>query len=331
MDPKACAHCGPGLSRRDFMRTSAGAAVAASLPGARAAWGSLRDDAPEKLVKALHASLTDEQRKHVVLPWDHKYRLHVSNNWTVVKPRIGEFFTADQKQLLRDIIKGLSSPEGHEKFLRVMKQDYKGFENYTTAIFGNPEKDRFVWFLAGRHLTLKCDGDTQDGAVFGGPIFYGNAGDAKDNFNEEPTHPGNVFWHQAQLANTLFGALEGKQREKALLPKTPEEALATVKLKGAAGPFAGLSCAELAKDQKGLVEEVLRSILAPYRASDVEEAMKVVNASGGVDKLHVSFYSDEDTGNDKVWDNWMLEGPKIAWFFRGHPHVHTWVNVGTEL
>jgi hypothetical protein len=331
MEKKPCSICGPETSRRDFMKTAAGAAVAASLSQVRIAWADLKDDSPEKLVKALYKSLTDEQRKEIVLPWDHKYRLYVTNNWYVVKPKIGKFFTADQQQLIRDIVKGLSSPEGQEKFPRVMKQDNKGFDNYSTAIFGNPDENKFVWFFTGRHLTLKCDGDTQEGAVFGGPIFYGNAGDAKDNFNEEPTHPGNLFWHQAQLANKLFGALEGKQRERALLAKTPEEAIATVRLKGEAGPFDGMPCAEMSKDQKGLIEELLRSVLGPYRASDVEEAMKVVKDSGGVDKLHLSFYSDEDLGSDKVWDNWMIQGPKIAWFFRGHPHVHTWVNVGTAL
>lgn len=331
MNEKPCRICGPEVSRRDFMKTAAGAAVAASLSLSKVAWADLKDDSPEKLVGAFHKSLTDEQRKHIVLPWDHKHRLYVMNNWYVTKPKIGKFFTPDQQQLLRDIVKGLSSAEGQEKFPRVMKGDNKGFENYSTAVFGNPEEKKFVWFLTGRHLTMKCDGDTQEGAVFGGPIFYGHSGDAKDNFNEEPTHPGNVFWHQAQLANKLFGALEGKQREKALLAKSPDEDVGTLALPGEAGPFKGLPAAEMSKDQKGLVEEVLRSVLSPYRAGDVEEAMKVVKDSGGVDKLHLSFYSDEDTGNDKVWDNWMIHGPRIAWFFRGHPHVHTWVNVGTKI
>lgn len=328
---KPCTICGPEVSRRDFMKTAAGAAVAASLASSKVAWADLKDDSPEALVKAFHKSLTPEQRKEIVLPWDHKYRLYVTNNWTVTKPRIGTFFTGDQQQLLKDIVKGLSSAEGQEKFPRVMKQDYHGFGNYTTAIFGNPEENKFVWFLAGRHLTLKCDGDTQEGAVFGGPIFYGNAGDAKDNFNEEPTHPGNLFWHQAQIANKLYQALDGKQRQKALLETTPKEDLSTVRLKGEGGSFAGLCAAEMSKDQKALIEELLKSILNPYRASDVAEAMKVINDSGGVDKLHLSFYSDEDLGKDGVWDNWMLQGPKIAWFFRGNPHVHTWVNVGTAI
>src|SRR6185295_18201957 len=110
-DGKPCPECRPEVSRRDFMKTAAGAAVAASLVRSKVAWADLKDDSPEKLVKAFHKSLTDEQRKEIVLPWDHKYRLYVTNNWTVTKPRIGTFFTGDQQQLIRDIVKGLSSAE----------------------------------------------------------------------------------------------------------------------------------------------------------------------------------------------------------------------------
>ena len=35
----------------------------------------------------------------------------------------------------------------------------------------------------------------------------------------------------------------------------------------------------------------------------------------------------EDIGDDRVWDNWRLEGPSFVWHFRGSPHVHVWVNV----
>ena len=109
---KPCSACGPEVSRRDFMKTAARAAVAASLVRSQVAWADLKDDAPENLVKALHKSLTDEQRKEIVLPWDHKHRLYVSNNWNVTRPKIGQFYTKDQQQLIRDIVKGLSSVEG---------------------------------------------------------------------------------------------------------------------------------------------------------------------------------------------------------------------------
>ena len=56
-------------------------------------------------------------------------------------------------------------------------------------------------------------------AAFGGPIFYGHA----RRFNERADHPKNIFWHQAKRANEVFAALDGKQREKALIEKAPPE------------------------------------------------------------------------------------------------------------
>jgi len=47
----------------------------------------------------------------------------------------------------------------------------------------------------------------------------------------------------------------------------------------------------------------------------------------GLDDLHLSFYREGDIGEDEVWDNWRLEGPHMVWYFRGAPHVHTWVHI----
>ena len=54
--------------------------------------------------------------------------------------------------------------------------------------------------------------------------------------------------------------------------------------------------------------------------------MKLVEAHG-FDNLHFSYYKNLDIGSDGVWDVWQVEGPKMVWYFRGSPHVHTWVNI----
>jgi hypothetical protein len=41
----------------------------------------------------------------------------------------------------------------------------------------------------------------------------------------------------------------------------------------------------------------------------------------------MSFYKNLDVGNDGIWDVWQLESPAMVWYFRGSPHVHTWVNI----
>ncbi len=77
-----------------------------------------------------------------------------------------------------------------------------------------------------------------------------------------------------------------------------------------------------------MIEHVLRSLLEPYRDSDVEEVMIALKGNGGLEKLYISFYQDGDLPDrDGIWDRWKLEGPAFVWYFRGTPHVHTWINI----
>ena len=86
----------------------------------------------------------------------------------------------------------------------------------------------------------------------------------------------------------------------------------------------------MSADQKALVEEVIKVVLAPYREEDVAEAIEMQKAGGGLDALHMAFYESDDVGKDQVWDIWRLEGPTFVWHFRGAPHVHTYVNIAKK-
>jgi len=162
------------------------------------------------------------------------------------------------------------------------------------------------------------------GAAFGGPIFYGHA---FEDFNESAEHTGNVYWYQAKRANELFQALDGKQRKVALLGTARgENGKETVKLSGKPTDLAGIPVSDLSADQKELAEKVLADLLAPFREQDRQESMKLIEKNG-FDKLHFSYYKDENIGEDEVWDVWQVEGPAMVWYFRGKPHVHTWVHI----
>jgi len=138
----------------------------------------------------------------------------------------------------------------------------------------------------------------------------------------------NVFYYQTQKANEVFKALDGTQRKAALVSKAPSES--AVQVQGTSGHFPGLGVGELSADQKGLVESVIKVILAPYREQDVEEAVAILKAGGGLDKLHMAFYEADDIGKDQEWDVWRLEGPNFVWHFRGAPHVHAYVNISQK-
>lgn len=324
MDHKqgSCPDCGDVVTRRGFIASAAAVAASAALAKTPVWASTWREEKPEALVKRFHESLKPEQKEKVCFGWDNPLRTKVANNWDIVDQKIGTFYTGDQQQILKDLFRGIVSEDGFGRFQKQMTDDYGGFEKYTVAVFADATASKLEWVLAGRHLTMRCSTDPASKAAFGGPMFYGHA--VSDT--EKPDHPGNVFWKQGQLANKVFAALDDKQQEKALLAKAPGDSDKSIVLRKE-GPWNGLKVAELSKDQKGLVEDTLKGLLEPYRAADVESTMALVKEGGGLDALHLQFFQDNDLGGDKVWDRWKLEGPTMAWYFRGSPHVHTWVNV----
>lgn len=329
---KVCPECGDdvaGLSRREFVKSLGAAAVAstsvlAGLASPRVARAAEGKAAPETLVKRLYDSLDDKQRAVVCKPWDDALRTKINANWAITKPTIEDLCNADQKQLLREIFRGCTSGDGYERFQKQMDEDDGGFDKYHFALFGKPgDMGHFQWVMTGRHLTLRCDGNFDDGTAFGGPMVYGHG--TGDNMKGLP---GNVFYYQTVRANEVFKMLDGKQRPLALLPKSPPEA--AVLLQGPGGKFPGIALGDLSNDQKDLVQKVMHDLLAPYREADVKEALGCLKEGGGLDKLHLAFYKDHDIGSDEVWDIWRLEGPTFVWHFRGAPHVHTYVNIATK-
>src|SRR5216110_528507 len=329
--PNNC-ECCREVTRRTFLKTTSVAAATVAVAGPAsmlaatpAGKAAAERATSENLAATLYSSLSDVQRKAIVFPFDHPLRSKVDNNWNITDKKIFEFFTKDQQAMIREIFTGLHSPEYAERVLRQVEHDggKEGFGGCAIAVFGQPGSGKFEFVLSGRHVTRRCDGDSVEGAAFGGPIFYGHA--AK-SFNESADHPGNIYWYQALRANEVFKMLDGKQRDLALLDEPREEkGTDTVKLMGKTD-LPGIPVSALARDQKELVRKVMADVLAPFRKADADEALKLIEKNG-FDNLHMSFYKNEDIGHDGVWDIWQIEGPAMLWFFRGAPHVHTWVHV----
>ncbi len=318
---QSCPDC-DALDRRDFLTLAGSAALAAGglsfVP--RGVYGApSKTSAAESAVKRLYTSLSDDQKKLVVLDWNDKRRFNISANWHITDARVGKF-SAEQQKIIDEIIRGVTSEDGYGRLQKQMKADNGGVNNYAVAIFGDPEKDQFQFELTGRHLTLRADGDTVPGAAFGGPIVYGHG--AKGNSD------GNLFAYQTKRANEVFAALDEKQRKAALLPRAPREN--AVELKEAGASLPGIAGSELTKDQLELVQKVLADILAPYRKEDVDEVMECVKAGGGFEKVNIAFYQTGDLDDDGVWDVWRLEGPTLCSHFRGAPHVHAYLNVARK-
>lgn len=320
-----CPDCDETWTRRNFVKAVGGAALAAgAIPLTGAARSAFAAPKPtsgaETAAKRLYDSLTEEQRKAICFPFDHELRSRINANWAITKPKIAELFTNEQQATIDEIFRGVTSPDGYERFLKQMDDDAGGLNQYHVALFGTPDSGKFEFEMTGRHMTIRADGDSVENVAFGGPIIYGHgAGDGDAGL------PGNVFYYQTKKANEVFAALDGKQREKALVAKAPAEN--QVPVQGAGASFPGIAVGELSSDQRQLVEDVMKVLLAPYRQEDVDEAIAILKADGGFEKLHAAFYQSGDLGGDKEWDIWRLEGPGFVWHFRGSPHVHAYVNI----
>ncbi|HXG11965.1 MAG TPA: DUF3500 domain-containing protein [Gemmataceae bacterium] len=344
-----CPDCGEAvegaeLNRREFLKSAAAAAAAVATTGTTL-WAVPKVTAaptptspPETLVKVLYEKLTDAQKSQICFDWDYKdpqrglLRTHVSNNWHITKPTIdSEFFTSEQRAIIFDIFKGIFNPDWHARILKQLRDDTNGRPwgaEQNIALFGKPGSGKFMFVMTGRHLTIRCDGDSEEHVALGGPIFHGHQASRVSGLIEKTYHPGNIFWHQAVMANRVYKILDGKQQQRALVARRPAES--AVGFRGPDGKFPGLPVAEMSADQKFAVEEVLRCLLAPYRKEDQDEIMECLKKRGGLEACSLAFYKDGDMGDDGEWDNWRLEGPAFVWYFRGEPHVHIWINVADD-
>lgn len=339
----SCPDCSDSIIRRNFLRASAATTAAlayATLP--KFARGEdTPKNTPETLVKQLYDTLSEKQRKDVCFAWDYVepavdgkpsrglLRTRVSNNWHITNPVLNtDYYTKEQQKLVREIFEGIIAPEWHERVDRQLKDDAGGFGNQQNiAIFGKPGEDKFEFVMTGRHMTLRCDGNSAEHVAFGGPIFYGHQPTREGApLNEKNGHPGNVYWPQALEANKVYEMLDGKQRKLAEVHARNEE---DIKFRDKE-KCDGILISELSADQKAQVQKTLGTLLEMYRKVDQEEVLSCLKAQGGLDACSLSFDIDQDKGGDKIWDCWRLEGPAFEWYFRGEPHVHCWVNIAAD-
>lgn len=310
-------------SRRRFLQaTSATLAGLALMPrGVFAGTASPRD--AETVIGELYNSLSETQRKTICFAVNDPVRTRVNANWHVTKPLIGsDFYSDKQKAMIDEIVRNVTSEEGHKKLMQQLDEDDGGIGAYSLAVFGDPSrgesgKEAFECLITGRHLTLRADGNSIENIAFGGPIVYGHG--------EESSAEDNLFYHQTVQVNKVFAALDAKQAEKALLNQPPAET--SVQVQGKNGAFPGLAVGEMSADQKAVVKETLQKLLSPYRDQDVSEVMAIIEAAGGLDLLRFAFYQQGDLGQDRIWDIWRIEGPAFVCHFRGAPHVHAYLHV----
>ncbi len=333
---------GESLDRRDFMRAvgvGAAAVAVGTVPAvARAAAETVKKPAKpaEDLIKELYFTLSDDQRKNVILPWDHQTKTGAGLfttrlgmfNAPIANKRIGDNYNKAQQDLLNRIIRAVIS-EDEMAWKRISRNGTwdgsRSFEGCGAVIFRDPtEGEKFSWVFTGHHLTIRCDGNSEPGAAFGGPMYYGHS---PNGYAEA-----NVFNYQTKTVTEVFKSLSEKQQKKAVIGGTPHEGAESVRFRKPQDAKPGIPCTELSAEQKVLVENVLKSLLSPYRKEDADEVLEILKANGGLDKLSLAFYKDKDPQDPRErWHFWRLEGPGFVWNYRILPHVHCFVNIAATM
>jgi hypothetical protein len=330
----------PILGRRDFIRVLGTSAAAVAVGGltplqkARAARAEKQAQA-EAMVFELYKTMDTDQKRKLVLPWDAKVkvdgkdylaRLNTANG-PVGKSVIGLEYDKKQVELLDKIFRSISNgEEGYKRLSRGGKFDNSGsFESIGCLMYGEPaEGKKFSLVFCGHHLTLRCDGNSEEKTAFGGPLYYGHSPSGYAN--------NNVFNYQTKAVNEVFTALDSKQREVAVKPGKWMDGVTTVKLPKKEDQAPGIAVRDMSKDQQALIEKVMRELVAPYRKEDGDEVMEIIKENGGMEKISLAFYQEKGEFNEKEqWTYWRLEGPGFVWSFRALPHIHTFVNISSKL
>ena len=316
------------LDRRRFLQGLGGSAVAAATLGWPTRGLAAVTDSPEALARELHRRLSDAQRAEIAFPWDHVdgdrglLRARVSANWNITRPELdSDFFTSDQRALVRAIFEGLIDPGWHERYDRQLQDDAGGWGRHQSiGLFGDPDGGPFQFVMTGRHMTLRAGGEDPSPLAFGGPIFYGHATGTwwSGSFVERAHHPGNVFFPQAEAATALYDLLDGSQQESARVTSPPEESDVTF---------------VTVENRRGQLEEagrLLGILVEPFRAEDQAAVRVALAAQGGLAACSLSFFEPWYRRGDDLWDCFRLEGPSLTWHFRGAPHVHVWAHVASQ-
>lgn len=327
----------------------AGAGVSAGLlmsNGGLPAWltaeSSVASLSYAKTLDLLDVSLSDLQRAHTVLPWQHPTR-QITNTVAIHRsPHIGTLFNANQIALIRHLYNLSLSKQGVDWFRNTtaFEGKFEGsvFKIYTDATAGQLAKSRSLQtMINGGHYMLRDQLNSNQAYAFGGPISYG-----QQLGNGRYKVQGNAFKAHGDAVHDFHQSLNSAEQQQAYQVSPPIELV--TQIQGANGSFSGLTLSNISQHSKELAKEMLATIFSGYGEAHQSEAFSAIEQNGGLESLHISLYSDysfyadgrKHSALNKQEQNiagtpytqvWRIEGPACVIHFKGYPHVHAYINV----
>ena len=315
------------MNRRTALKLGAGL-----LAGGAASYGGYRLLPPgrsrtlepvDTLARRLYASLDSDQRADACVGYDHPMRQYHNRGVWGGGRSVLLGFDRKQRQILTDLLYSGLSPEGRERIPREYFTRWPGVHSMRVLICGDPTAPPYQIILTGAHVNLRLSGKSREGAAFGGAQVYGD-----QNGNNQAGLPGNLYRDQFLTAQRLLRGLDEGRRKQALVAEAPVQT--QIELQGPNGLFPGIPVADLAPEGKAMTRELVQRICSTYAPDDVAYARQCLDANGGTDALFLSYYQHGEDGDIPEAQVFRLEGPAAVFYFRGHPHVHAFINVAMD-
>ena len=113
---------------------------------------------------------------------------------------IGLEYNKKQAELLDKIFRSISNgEEGYKRLSRnkQVRRQRRLREHRRPDLRRAGRGEEVLARVRGHHITVRCDGNSEEKTAFGGPLYYGHSpsGYATNN----------VFYHQTKIANEMFG------------------------------------------------------------------------------------------------------------------------------
>ena len=321
------------IGRRALL-VGAGGAAGAFLGGRLTAGPEPRSYADA--LRALAATLTPFQRQTLVLPADDPTR-QIANTVAVLdRPHLGTLLSAGQRRLVERLYEHMLSERGRQAFAGTVAVEGR-FDGCVLALYGEPERGTAQAVFSGGHLLVRGGGESREGAALGGAVAYGH-----QEGNGQWRVRGNSFAYHGDAANRLYAALSATERGRAVVPEPPHELLLQVQDRG--GRFVGLQVGGASDAAREAAAALLDTVLAIYPEAERRRAWACVRGNGGVEALHIAYYArrgfypdmkdwasldaaERARRGDPYWQVWRLEGPGTILHFKGHPHVHAYLQI----
>jgi hypothetical protein len=270
----------------------------------RAEKAASSDDAARAAAIKLFKSLTDDQKRLALKPVEDKER-YVEQFPPVKRPGLPfTKLTAEQKAMVDDVVRAMTSEYGATRCLEVAKQT--GPDGRYLNFFGEPDPGQpFAWRIAQHHLTLIYAEFGTDRVNEFGPILLGG-------------NPVKTLWDdEEKIALDLFAALSADEA-RALKSKGGGGS-------GAAIGNAGMRIGDLGEKARPQARRLLAQRLAVFSPDRRKVLEALIERDGGVENLRIALWGDASKSQHQGGTySWKIGSPSILcdWQTVGREHIH---------